>query len=134
MAQHNLKDGLAVHLVIKSGDSSSTATSSTTSQSSSNTTNTQNNASPFQGLGGLGLGMGSLGSLGSLGSMGSLAGGNYAELQERMQRDFLTNPDLMRQLMDNPLVRQLMNNPDYLRAVLTSNPQMQQLMEVNIID
>ncbi|KAL7646691.1 UNVERIFIED_CONTAM: hypothetical protein RMT77_001944 [Armadillidium vulgare] len=132
LAQHNLKDGLAVHLVIKSGDSTSTATSSSTSQSSSNTTtNTQNNANPFQALGGLGLGMGSLGSLGSLGSMGSLGGGNYAELQERMQRDFLSNPDLMRQLMDNPLVRQLMNNPDYLRAVLTSNPQMQQLMERN---
>lgn len=37
----------------------------------------------------------------------------------------------MRQMMDNPLVQSLMSNPDYMRTVLTSNPQMQQLMERN---
>ena len=33
--------------------------------------------------------------------------------------------------MENPAVQQLMSNPDYVRTLLTSNPQMQQLMERN---
>ena len=57
-------------------------------------------------------------------------GGSFGEIQQRMQREVLGNPDLMRQMLDNPLVQQMMNNPEYMRSIITSNPQMQQLMEV----
>lgn len=52
------------------------------------------------------------------------------EMQQNMQRELLSNPDTLRQMMDNPLVQSLMSNPDYMRQILTSNPQMQQLLEV----
>lgn len=42
----------------------------------------------------------------------------------------MANPDLMRQMMENPFVQQLMSNPDVMRQMITSNPQMRELMEV----
>jgi hypothetical protein len=54
------------------------------------------------------------------------------ELQQRMQRELLGNPDMMRQILDNPLVQRLMNDPENMRNLITSNPQMQELMEVII--
>ncbi|MCL4138180.1 UNVERIFIED_CONTAM: hypothetical protein GTU68_060138, partial [Idotea baltica] len=129
LAQHNLKDGLAVHLVIKPGEGTSTAAPTPPSTGSSTSSTQSNNPNPFASLGGLGS-LGGMG-LGSLGALGGISGGNSQEMQQRMQRDIMNNPELMRQMMDNPLVQQLMYNPDYLRAVLTSNPQMQQLMDRN---
>jgi hypothetical protein len=43
----------------------------------------------------------------------------------------MANPDLMRQMMENPFVQQLMSNPDVMRQMITSNPQMRELMEVS---
>ena len=43
----------------------------------------------------------------------------------------MSNPEMVRQMMDNPMVQSLMSNPDYVRTLLTSSPQMQQLMERN---
>jgi len=43
----------------------------------------------------------------------------------------MSNPEMLRQMMENPIVQQLMSNPDYVRTLLTSNPQMQNLMERN---
>ena len=57
-------------------------------------------------------------------------GGNFAELQQRMQQTLLSNPDALRQVMDNPLVQQLMNDPNNVRQILLSNPQMQDIIEV----
>lgn len=57
---------------------------------------------------------------------------NFMELQQRMQRELLGNPDMMRQILDNPLVQRLMNDPENMRNLITSNPQMQELMEVII--
>lgn len=53
------------------------------------------------------------------------------DIQQNLQREILSNPDSLRQMMDNPLVQSLMSNPDYIRQIMTSNPQMQQLLEVN---
>ena len=52
------------------------------------------------------------------------------EMQQNMQRELVSSPDMFRQMMDNPLVQSLMCNPDYMRQILTANPQMQQLLEV----
>ena len=59
-----------------------------------------------------------------------MGSGNFMEMQQNMQRELLSNPDMLRQMMDSPLVQSLMTNPDYMRHILTSNPQMQQLLEV----
>lgn len=56
---------------------------------------------------------------------------NFMDLQNRMQSELLGNPDLLRQVLDNPLVQRLMNDPENMRALITSNPQMQELMERN---
>ena len=40
------------------------------------------------------------------------------------------NPEMLRQLMDNPMIQQLMSNPDVMRQLITGNPQMRELMEV----
>lgn len=60
-----------------------------------------------------------------------MGSGTFAEMQQRMQRELVSNPDLLRQLMENPFVQSLMSNPDYMRQLIVGNPQMQQLMERN---
>lgn len=76
----------------------------------------------------------------NLGGMGGLAGlenlgmgsSNFVELQQRMQQELLSNPDMLRRIYDNPLVQRLMNDPENMRNLITSNPQMQELMEVSV--
>lgn len=42
----------------------------------------------------------------------------------------MSNPELMQQLMESPLMQNFLADPDALQGMLTSNPQIQQLMEV----
>ncbi|XP_032668464.1 ubiquilin-1 isoform X2 [Odontomachus brunneus] len=90
LSTHNIKDGLAVHLVIKAPRSATT----TSNQESTPTTRPQ-------------------------------------DLQQRMQRELLMNPETMRTVLDNPLVQNLMNDPENMRNLVTANPQMQELMQRN---
>lgn len=48
---------------------------------------------------------------------------NYGHLQQHLQRQLLSNPDLIRQTVQNPIVRQLMMNPSVLNDLITANPQ-----------
>ena len=73
--------------------------------------------------------MGMLGGLTGMESMG-FGSANFMELQQRMQSEVLSNPDMMRQILDNPLVQRLMSDPENMRNIITSNPQMRELMEV----
>lgn len=57
---------------------------------------------------------------------------NFMEMQQRMQRELTGNPELMRNLMDNPAVSQLMADPNIVRSLFEANPQMRELMEVNV--
>ncbi|XP_033229970.1 ubiquilin-1 isoform X2 [Belonocnema kinseyi] len=118
LGTHNVKDGLTVHLVIKSPRA---AGSQCNQDTSANPQRTQG-VSPF--------GLGSLGGMVGLESLG-MGSGNFIELQQRMQRELLSNPDTMRQVLDNPLVQSLMNDPENMRALVTANPQMQELMQRN---
>lgn len=43
----------------------------------------------------------------------------------------MSNPEMMRSLMDSPIFQDLISHPDYIRTVLRSNPTTQQLMERN---
>ena len=73
--------------------------------------------------------MGILGGLPGLDNIG-MGCANIMELQQRMQRQLRSNPDALRQIMDNPMIRNLMNNPEIMRRLITSNRQMEELMEV----
>ncbi|XP_037566342.1 ubiquilin-1 isoform X2 [Dermacentor silvarum] len=121
VSTHNIKDGLTVHLVIRSpasarGDGARRPDEpSPTGQPSGVPPN------PF------GTGAGGLPGLAGL----NLGTGTFVEMQQRMQRELMSNPDLLRQLMENPFVQSLMSNPDYMRQLIVGNPQMQQLMERN---
>ncbi|XP_067120239.1 ubiquilin-1 [Centruroides vittatus] len=115
LTTHSIKDGVTVHLVIRSGNRNQ-------DQPPVSTSNTTPSTTAF--------GIGNLGGLPSLAGLG-LTGGNIADLQQRLQMEVMNNPDLLRQMMDNPLVQSIMSNPDYMRQLITSNPQMQQLMERN---
>uniref|UniRef100_U3JIX1 Ubiquilin 4 n=1 Tax=Ficedula albicollis TaxID=59894 RepID=U3JIX1_FICAL len=74
-----------------------------------------------------GTGFGGITGLGNLG-MGSA---NFMELQQQMQRQLMSNPEMLSQIMENPLVQNMMSNPDLMRQMIMANPQMQQLMERN---
>lgn len=68
--------------------------------------------------------------LNNLGSFG-FGNANFAEVQSQIQQEVMSNPNLMRQMLDNPLVQSLMSNPDVIREMMMSNPQMQSLIERN---
>lgn len=111
---HNIKDGLTVHLVIKAAPKNEPEGPRRPPADVSQT--------PF-----------GLNQLGGLSALGALGGNqtNFMDLQSRMQHELLGNPELMRTVLDNPLVQQMMNNPDTMRQIITSNPQMQDLMQRN---
>lgn len=121
LATHNVKDGLTVHLVIK-------APRTPTNQSQESTTVLRPqvpadiSASPF--------GLGMLGGIVGLESLG-LGSANFIDLQQTLQRELLSNPETMRQVLDNPLVQSFMNDPENMRNLVTANPQMQELMQHN---
>ncbi|XP_037650993.1 ubiquilin-4-like isoform X1 [Sebastes umbrosus] len=147
LSQHGIKDGLTVHLVIKtahkSGDGGSTSASSSTSTQAGNTSTSSPGSNPSSTAGSTGTaapstqtpnilsestsGFGDLAGLAGLG-MGSA---NFMELQQQMQRQLMSNPEMLSQIMENPLVQNMMSNPDLMRQMIMANPQMQQLMERN---
>jgi ubiquilin len=114
LKNHNIKDGLTVHLVIKAPPREDPEGPS---RPPADVTQT-----PF--------GLNQLGGLAGLESLG-VGSGTFMDLQSRMQTELVNNPELMRTILDNPLVTQMMNNPDVMRQMITSNPQMQDLMSRN---
>ncbi|XP_041868108.1 ubiquilin-4 isoform X1 [Melanotaenia boesemani] len=147
LSQHGIKDGLTVHLVIKTAhkaaDGGSTSASSSSSTQAGSTSTSSPGTNPASTTGSTGSappptqtpnilsestsGFGDLASLAGLG-MGSA---NFMELQQQMQRQLMSNPEMLSQIMENPLVQNMMSNPDLMRQMIMANPQMQQLMERN---
>ncbi|XP_072715224.1 ubiquilin-1-like isoform X1 [Ciconia boyciana] len=132
LIQHGIHDGLTVHLVIKTQNRSqdhpsqqthTTGSIATTSISSSNTSTPTSTSSNSFDLGGLG-GLAGLSSLG-------LNVSNFSELQSQMQRQLMSNPEMMVQIMENPFVQSMLSNPDLMRQLIMANPQMQQLIQRN---
>ncbi|NWR56681.1 UBQL1 protein, partial [Bucorvus abyssinicus] len=132
LMQHGIHDGLTVHLVIKTQNRSqdysgqqthTTGSIATTSISGSNSsTPTSTNSNSF--------GLGGLGGLAGLSSLG-LNASNFSELQSQMQRQLMSNPEMMVQIMENPFVQSMLSNPDLMRQLIMANPQMQQLIQRN---
>ncbi|XP_050676238.1 ubiquilin-1 [Leptidea sinapis] len=115
LKQHNIKDGLTVHLVIKTPPRPEP-------EGATRRPPADVSATPF--------GLNSLGGLAGMESLG-LGQSTFMDLQARMQQELLSNPDMLRQVLDNPLVQQMMNDPENMRSLITSNPQMQDLMSRN---
>lgn len=120
---HNIKDGMTVHLVIRSGGTSG---GSSNQEANSAPPPQQPQSNPSQTPFGLG-GIGGLPGMSNLG----LGSANFMEMQQRMQEGIMNNPDFMRQIMDSPLTQSLMSNPEIVRGLVQSNPQMRQLIERN---
>ncbi|KAL7192860.1 hypothetical protein ACSBR2_024634 [Camellia fascicularis] len=76
-------------------------------------------ASPFPGLG-----------FNGLGSRGGLFGVGLPEF-EQVQQQLTENPNLMREIINMPLVQNLMNNPDIMRNMIMNNPQMREMIDRN---
>ncbi|XP_063055405.1 ubiquilin-4 [Engraulis encrasicolus] len=148
--QHGIKDGLTVHLVIKTAQKASGSGSSQASVSSApgtppvNRSGTSTTNPSTASAGGTAQGTGpspaapvqpanllsGFGDLSNLAGMG-MGSANFMELQQQMQRQLMSNPEMLSQIMENPLVQNMMSNPDLMRQMIMANPQMQQLMERN---
>lgn len=112
---HNVKDGLTVHLVIKAQPRQEPERTATRPPADVRQT-------PF--------GLNQLGGLAGLEALGA-GSGTFMDLQAHMQNELTSNPEMIRTILDNPLVQQMMDNPDTMRSLLTANPQMQDLMSRN---
>ncbi|XP_076443354.1 ubiquilin-1-like isoform X2 [Babylonia areolata] len=149
LEQHGIKDGLTVHLVIKTNRTQGQAAATpSTPAGGAQPSSPQAPTGMGGGLGGMGGGLGGMGGgLGGMGGgMGGMGGGlgdlmglsgmgmgsgNFQEMQQRMQRELMSNPDMLRQMMENPFVQQMMSNPDIMRQLIMSNPQMRDVMDRN---
>ncbi|KAL8590892.1 hypothetical protein ACOMHN_047012 [Nucella lapillus] len=135
LEQHSIKDGLTVHLVIKTKPASTTTATQPPSQPAAASPSAARDesasgagqSSPTAPSAGMGPGMGDLFGLSGMG-MGS---GTFQDMQSRMQRELMGNPEMLRQMMENPFVQQMMSNPDIMRQLIMTNPQMREVMERN---
>ncbi|XP_041649855.1 ubiquilin-4 [Cheilinus undulatus] len=140
LSQHGIKDGMTVHLVIKTVPKS---TAGSTSQASSSSAAAPNNSSsttaPAADRTGGGTSqrptqpvnvMSGLGDLSSLFGLGSLSP-NLMEMQQQVQSQLMSNPQMLSQMMGSPLVQNMLSNPDLMRQIFAGNPQMQQIMDRN---
>ncbi|XP_042552152.1 ubiquilin-1 isoform X1 [Dipodomys spectabilis] len=131
LSQHGIHDGLTVHLVIKTQNRSQDHSAQQTNTTGSNATNSTPNSNPTSGSATSNpFGLGGLGGLAGLSSLG-LNTTNFSELQSQMQRQLLSNPEMMVQIMENPFVQSMLSNPDLMRQLIMANPQMQQLIQRN---
>nr|CDS30825.1 ubiquilin 1 [Hymenolepis microstoma] len=126
LSEHKIHDGLTIHVVIRQeqnpgvqGGSSAT----TTSANPTSTSTSQNRPTgAFDPL--------STQAASIFGSGGANTS-SFASMQQQMQQQVMRNPELLRNVMDSPLVQSLMSNPEVMRSIMQSNPQMREIMERN---
>ena len=108
---YDVQDGQTIHLV-KGGSNGATTTGSAAptpvaAPSSGNPMGAFGGANPFQGFG----------NSGAPGGMPGMPAG--------------MNPEMMSQMMNNPMIESIMSNPDMLRNLIVNNPQMQSMLDSN---
>lgn len=132
LSQHGIHDGLTVHLVIKTQNRPQDNSAQQTNTTGNNVTSSAApDSNPTSGsAANSSFGLGGLGGLAGLSSLG-LNTTNFSELQSQMQRQLLSNPEMMVQIMENPFVQSMLSNPDLMRQLIMANPQMQQLIQRN---
>ncbi|XXG60005.1 hypothetical protein AAC387_Pa04g1993 [Persea americana] len=87
------------------------------------------------GFGGAGLGVTLFPELRGLNGLGNsgvsgLFGRGLPEF-EQVQQQLTQNPNIMRDIMNMPVIQNLMNNPDMMRNMIMSNPQMREIIDRN---
>ncbi|GJN09198.1 hypothetical protein PR202_ga27181 [Eleusine coracana subsp. coracana] len=125
LASYGVETDHTIHMV--RGAAPPPPPASTSPARSNETSATTRASSPAGGLGGLlqGLGAGSANS-GGLGLFGS----GVPEL-DQMQQQLAENPNLMREIMNMPVMQNILNNPDLIRNIIMNNPQMRELIDRN---
>lgn len=68
------------------------------------------------------------GGLAGLESLG-MGSANFMELQNRLQTELISNPELLKRVLENPLVNSLMADVDNMKTLIVNNPQMQDLIQ-----
>ncbi|KAH0687933.1 hypothetical protein KY290_019594 [Solanum tuberosum] len=132
LESYGLEADHTVHLVRGSPPAPSANSASATNVGGPNTAqNAPRNAAsdaggPFPGSG---LGASMFPGLGS-GGGGGLFGAGLPDF-EQVQQQLTQNPDMMRDMMNMPLVQNLMNNPETIRNLIMNNPQMREIMDRN---
>ncbi|KAK7367210.1 hypothetical protein VNO80_09219 [Phaseolus coccineus] len=136
LQSYGLEADHTVHLV--RGFAPSNNTGGTNGGGANTTTaNTTRSAGANEGggLGGPGFGASLFPGLGGNNGMGGsglngLFGAGFPDL-EQMQQPLLSNPNLVRDIMNTPAMQNLINNPEIVRNLIMNNPQMQELMDRN---
>lgn len=111
LGTHNITDGMTVHLVIRSGNTSAN------NQQQQQQPGQQQRQEPSGNPGQTPFGLGGIGGLQGMSNMG-LGSANFMEMQQRMQQNIMNNPDFMRQIMDSPMTQSLMSNPEIVRSLI----------------
>ncbi|CAN4109784.1 unnamed protein product [Withania somnifera] len=132
LESYGLEADHTVHLVRGSAPAPSANPASATNAGGPNTVqNAPRDAAsdaggPFPGSGPVASMFPGLGS----GGGGGLFGPGFPDF-EQVQQQLTQNPDMMRDMMNMPLVQNLMNNPETIRILIMNNPQMREIMDRN---
>ncbi|XP_057415746.1 ubiquitin domain-containing protein DSK2a-like [Lotus japonicus] len=131
LQSYGLEADHTVHLV--RGFAPTNTTGGTNSGGTNTTTDNARGAGANDGggLGGLGFGASLFPGLGINGTGGNGLFGDGLPNLEQMQQPFISNPNLVREIMNTPAMQNLINNPEIVRNLIMSNPQMQELMDRN---
>lgn len=108
---HNIKDGMTIHLIIKTAPREPEEGPQRPPADISQT--------PY--------GFGTIGGLAGLESLG-MGAANFMELQNRLQTELIQNPELLKRVLENPLVNSMMGDIEHMKKLLVSNPQMKDLI------
>ncbi|XP_019422909.1 PREDICTED: ubiquitin domain-containing protein DSK2b-like isoform X2 [Lupinus angustifolius] len=130
LISYGLEADHTVHLVRGFAPANTTDGSGTNTSGPNTTTNNARGSSANEGggLGGVDFetmfpGFNAIGGNG-------LFGEGFPDL-EQMQQPLISNPNLVREMMNMPAVQNLINNPEIVRNLIMSNPQLQELMDRN---
>ncbi|XP_051140935.1 ubiquitin domain-containing protein DSK2a-like [Andrographis paniculata] len=135
LQSYGLEADHTVHLVrgfATSGPTENAATSNAGVTTSNPTSTTDTGSTGGRPLGGSGFGSTLFPGLG-LGGLGNNTNSSGASLpgMEQMQQQLTQNPNMIRDILNMPLVQNLMNNPETIRNLILNNPQMREVMDRN---
>ncbi|MCD7459520.1 hypothetical protein HAX54_041166 [Datura stramonium] len=131
LESYGLEADHTVHLVRGSAPAPSANPASATNAGGPNTVQnaprdvSSDAGGPFPGSG---FGASMFPGLGSGG--GGLFGAGLPDF-EQVQQQLTQNPDMIRDMLNMPLVQNLMNNPENIRNMIMNNPQMREIMDRN---
>ncbi|KAL3345843.1 hypothetical protein AABB24_024669 [Solanum stoloniferum] len=133
LTSYGLEADHTVHLVRGFAPAAAVNTASAVNIGNPNANqNAPSDAAPNVGgpFAGSGLGASLFPGLGSGGSGGGLLGAGLPDF-EQVQQQLTQNPNMMRDMLNMPLVQNLMNNPEIIRNMIMNNPQMREIMDRN---